>query len=95
MLNLYIKTHCPYSLRVLEANEVIKAPLQILDINVNPGVKSELLSKGGKTQVPYLEDTATGVSMYESIDIIDYLQQHYGNGQEVAVKQVGNVCPID
>ncbi len=95
MLNLYIKTHCPYSVRVLEANEVIKAPLQILDIYANPDLKPELLNKGGKTQVPYLEDTETGVSLYESIDIIEYLKTHYGNGEEVVIKNVGNVCPID
>lgn len=95
MLNLYIKTYCPYSVRVLEANTVIQAPLNILDMYVHPEFKAELLTKGGKTQAPYLEDTDTGVSMYESLDIIDYLKEHYGNGTEVIVKEVGNVCPID
>ncbi|MES2749300.1 MAG: glutathione S-transferase N-terminal domain-containing protein [Patescibacteria group bacterium] len=95
MLNLYIKTHCPYSIRVLEANAVIQAPLTILDMNVQPELKNELLEKGGKIQAPYLEDTDRGVSMYESIDIIEYLKEHYGNGEEVTVKNVGNVCPID
>jgi len=95
MLNLYIKTYCPYSIRVLEANEVIKAPLNLLDITINPDLKTELLAKGGDTQVPFLEDTERGVSMYESIDIIDYLDEHYGSGAEVTVKYVGNVCPID
>lgn len=95
MLNLYIKTHCPYSVRVLEANEVIQAPVQIQDIVINPVLRTELLEKGGKIQVPYLEDTERGVSMYESIDIIEYLREHYGNGKEVTIKNVGNVCPID
>lgn len=95
MLNLYIKTHCPYSIRVLEANEVIKAPLRILDTNLDHELKTELITKGGRTQVPYLEDTETGISMYESIDIIEYLKKYYGKGEEVVVKNVGNVCPID
>lgn len=95
MLNLYIRTHCPYSVRVLEANEVIKAPLHICDINVNPEFRAELISKGGMAQVPFLEDTERNVSLYESIDIIEYLKEHYGNGVAVAIKQVGNVCPID
>jgi glutathione S-transferase len=31
----------------------------------------------GKVQVPYLIDPNTGVAMYESQDILDYLDQHY------------------
>ena len=95
MLNLYIKTYCPYSVRVLEANTVIQAPLTIFDTYVFPELKNELVTKGGKKQVPFLEDTDREVSMYESLDIIDYLKAHYGNGTEVNVKVVGNVCPID
>lgn len=95
MLNLYIKTHCPYCLRVLEANKVIQAPLLVLDTDTVPEYKAELLAKGGKTQVPYLEDTDRGVSLFESLDIIEYLTEHYGNGAVVEVKNVGNVCPIE
>ncbi len=95
MLNLYIKTHCPYCLRVLDANTVIGAPLSVLDTSIHPQLKAELLEKGGKTQAPYLEDTDRGVSMYESLDIIEYLKEHYGNGGTVEIKNVGNVCPID
>ncbi len=29
--------------------------------------------RGGKAQFPYLVDPNTGVEMYESLDIIDYL----------------------
>lgn len=95
MLNLYVKTHCPYCIRVLEANEVIEAPLNVRDIYLDTSLKAELLAKGGKTQVPYLEDTDRQVSMYESLAIIEYLKENYGNGNEVVVKTVGNVCPID
>ena len=95
MLNLYIKTGCPYCVRVLEANKMIKAPLTILDTYVYSELKDELVTKGGKTQVPFLEDTDRGVSMYESLDIIDYLKEQYGNGTEVKVPHVANVCPID
>lgn len=95
MLNLYIKTGCPYCIRVVEANKKIDAPLQILNISENPTWRDELREKGGKTQAPYLEDTARGVSMYESLDIINYLKEHYGNGIEVNISPVANVCPID
>lgn len=95
MLNLYYKPGCPYSIRVLTANEKINAPLTLLNVFGNSGAMAELMEKGGKTQVPYLEDTDRGVSMYESNDIIAYLSEHYGNGEEVTVPEAGNVCPID
>ncbi len=95
MLNLYVKTGCPYCVRVLEANKEIQAPLTILNISEDPAQRAALLEKGGKTQAPYLEDTDRGVSMYESLDIIDYLSKEYGNGEKVATATVGNVCPID
>ncbi len=95
MLNLYIKTRCPYCDRVLEANATIKAPLNLLNVSDNRVLRDELMEKGGKTQAPYLEDTARGESMYDSLTIIDYLNEHYGNGAEVKISPVANVCPID
>ena len=95
MLNLYIKTGCPYCLRVLEANRTINALLQLLNISEDSSLRDELLQKGGKTQAPYLEDTDHGVSMYESLDIIQYLKNTYGNGKEITINEVANVCPID
>lgn len=95
MLNLYTKTFCPYSLRVLGANKSIGADLNILDISKNPALKEELISKGGKSQVPYLEDTDNDVSMYESLDIIDYLNNNFGGNKQLEIAEVGNVCPID
>ncbi len=95
MLNLYIKTGCPYCIRVIEANTTINAPLNLLNISEKSALRAELIEKGGKTQVPFLEDTDNGVLMYESLDIIEYLKKQFGNGAEVNVKSVGNVCPID
>ena len=95
MLILYSKPHCPYSTRVREANEVIKAPLVWKDVSTDPTLWAELIQKGGKRQVPYLEDTDKGVGLYESIDIIEYLRKHYGHNVPVVIKEVGNVCPID
>ena len=36
--------------------------------------REELIIRGGKPQVPYFIDTETGVEMYESEDIIEYIQ---------------------
>jgi glutathione S-transferase len=40
-------------------------------------VKEELKKLGGKTQVPYLVDPERNVKMYESDDIIAYVEEHY------------------
>jgi glutaredoxin 3 len=95
MLHLYYKPTCPYCQRVLGANEAIQAPLTLLNVSADPAVAAALVARGGKSQVPYLEDTDRNVAMYESLDIITYLTQHYGSGAPVTVPAVGNVCPIE
>lgn len=35
---------------------------------------------GGKTQFPYMIDPNTGVSMYESDDIVKHMFETYGSG---------------
>ena len=95
MLNLYYKPTCPYCQRVLAANETIQAPLILKDIKSSGEAMAELLEKGGRQQVPFLEDTERGTSMYESLDIIAYLAEHYADGQIPDTKNPGNVCPID
>jgi len=95
MLNLYYKPACPYCQRVLTANEEIGATLILLDVGADAALRAELIAKGGKKQVPFLEDVTRGVTLYESGDIIDYLAEHYGQGKEVAVPTVANVCPIE
>jgi len=49
--------------------------------------RTELASRGGKVQVPYLIDPNTGREMYESDDIIVYLAKEYGSGHRAAGKQ--------
>jgi glutathione S-transferase len=39
--------------------------------------RQELLDKTGTFQVPYIEDPNTGISMFESLDIIKYLEDTY------------------
>ncbi len=41
------------------------------------GRREKLLAQLGRIQVPYLEDPNTGTKMYESSQIIDYLEQEY------------------
>ena len=41
------------------------------------GRREKLLAQKGRVQVPYLEDPNTGVQLYESSTIIDYLESQY------------------
>jgi glutathione S-transferase len=41
------------------------------------GRREQLLARWGRVQLPYLEDPNTGAAMFESPDIIHYLEQHY------------------
>ncbi|MGB5548321.1 MAG: glutathione S-transferase N-terminal domain-containing protein [Polyangiales bacterium] len=43
--------------------------------------REKVKREGGRYQFPYLVDPNTGVDMYESADIVEYLFSEYGNGQ--------------
>lgn len=44
----------------------------------NENTYSELVEMGGQDMVPYLVDTRRETSLYESGDIVAYLERHYG-----------------
>jgi len=81
LLELYEFEACPYCRIVREALTELD-----LDALIRPCPKGgtrfvpDLIAKGGKRQVPYLVDPATGREMYESADIITYLYEMYGGG---------------
>jgi len=76
MLTLYVKTGCPFCAMVL--HKIDELELIIDEKNVaDPGVTDELIARGGKRQMPYLVDPERGVEMYESADIVEYLDTHY------------------
>lgn len=79
MLQLYDIENCPYCRLVREALTELD-----LDAEIYPCPKQgerfrpELVARGGKAQFPYLVDPNTGVEMYESLDIVEYLFGTYG-----------------
>jgi len=77
MLTLYLKPTCPYCQRVLAAAEDLGVKFNLKDISTDDAIAAELIEKGGKRQVPYLVDDEHDVAMYESSDIVEYLQQHH------------------
>ena len=95
MLTLFVRPGCSYCSRVLAANQTIGAPLTLRNIYEDAAAKADLIAKGGKTQVPFLDDAERGVLLYESVDIINHRRPYYGSGARPVVSQVGNVCPIE
>lgn len=76
MLKLFIKTGCPYCKAVLQ--KLHSDNIQFAELNIADEVNAdEVVRQGGKAQVPFLVDATTGISMYESALIIDYLDRTY------------------
>jgi glutaredoxin 3 len=77
MLTLYVKTGCPWCARVLQKLEELQLTPEFKNI-ADEGAADELIARGGKRQVPYLVDAENGTEMYESADIVAYLEKKYG-----------------
>lgn len=78
-LKLYDIESCPYCRIVREALTELD-----LDVDIYPCPKrgerfrNSVIEKGGKAQFPFLIDDNTGIELYESMDIIQYLFETYG-----------------
>lgn len=77
MLKLYYKPSCGYCQRVLSATDGMRIELALHDVSNDETAASELTALGGKMQVPFLVDEEHHVSMYESEDIVAYLERTY------------------
>ena len=80
MLKLYVKTNCPYCAVVLHKLDELGTPFE--ELNISEPAHRETVLEGGKMMVPYLIDEERGVDMYESADIVDYLDEHYAGKAE-------------
>ncbi|REJ76609.1 MAG: glutaredoxin [Acidobacteria bacterium] len=77
MIQLYYDPRCPFCqhvLQYLEDNEIPFEP-KIISLSADSPTKRELVRLGGKAQVPFLVDPENGVEMYESGDIVAYLER--------------------
>lgn len=74
-LVLYKFNSCPYCQRVMPTLKALNIPIQFKDIHQDKQARQELLDIGGKKQVPCL--FIDGKPLYESLDIIQYLEDNY------------------
>ncbi len=72
-LELFKMDSCPYCRRVMAAIEG-RTDVELCDINENEAFRQRLIAEGGKQQVPCL--FIDGQPMYESADIIAWLNAH-------------------
>ena len=72
MFDLYELERCPYCQKVMDFMD--KNNIEYVKHDVNDlREESVLIRLGGKRQVPFLYDKNSGLKMYESADIIEYL----------------------
>lgn len=80
MIELYTKTGCPYCAKVLKVLAAYQISFEEKNVS-DPSYENELIALGGKRQMPFLVDGE--VRMYESDDIVTYLEEHYrGEGTD-------------
>jgi len=78
-LQLYDIENCPYCRLVREALTELDLDAEIYPCPAEgERFRPEVVTLGGKAQFPYLVDPNTGVQMYESLDIVGYLFEQYG-----------------
>lgn len=83
MLELYQAEGCGYSEMVREKltdlglSYIIHNPRTARGETRNDQTHEQLMRLGGDDQIPFLVDQQRGVTMYESDDIIEYLEEYY------------------
>jgi glutathione S-transferase len=80
-VEIYEFEGCPFCRKVREMVSVLDLDVLFYPCPQNgPTFRRKVLEMGGKKQFPYMVDPNTGVTMYESDEIIKYLADKYGDG---------------
>lgn len=82
LLELYDFEACPYCRKVREVLSELDLDYRVRPVAQGSARRADLVRRGGKMQVPYLVDPNTGTELYESDDIIRYLNTTYGDGEQ-------------
>jgi glutathione S-transferase len=77
-LELFNMEGSPYCRKVREALSALDLEHLVRNVPKGSPARADLAQRGGKVQVPYLVDPNTAVAMYESDDIVAYLEAEYG-----------------
>tara|TARA_B100000614_G_C14313091_1_gene397115 strand:- start:40 stop:408 length:369 start_codon:yes stop_codon:yes gene_type:complete len=76
---LYQMHRCPFCVKTRRAIHCLGLNIKTKDVKRNPNDKEDLIRFGGHYKVPCLAIEENGITkwMYESNDIIEYLQQRF------------------
>jgi glutaredoxin len=79
-MRLYQFYACPFCIKTRRVIHRLNLPIETRNVNEGSPYRDELAQGGGQIQVPclYLREDGKDVWMYESSDIIDYLQNRFG-----------------
>ncbi|CAB3846326.1 MULTISPECIES: glutaredoxin family protein [Achromobacter] len=80
-LSLYQFQACPFCVKTRRAMHRLNVPVTLHDAKNDPQAREQLLAGGGKIKVPCLriEDADGTRWMYESSEIIKYLDQRFAS----------------
>lgn len=78
MLELWSFEASPFCRIVREALCTLEIPYVLHNVAKGSPSRDAFVARTGKMQVPYLLDPNTGVEMFESADIVAYLDETYG-----------------
>ena len=73
MFDLYILESCPYCRKVMDFLDKNNITCNKKNISDKEN-REQLIRLGGYEQVPFLHDSALNINMYESDDIIKYIE---------------------
>jgi len=76
-LTLWAYEASPFCVLVREALTELEVPHLLKSVARGSPKRQELFAQTGLFQAPYLEDPNTGKSMFESAEILEYLQNQY------------------
>lgn len=80
-LSLYQFHACPFCVKTRRAMHRLNVPVALHDVKRDPQAHAQLLAGGGRVKVPCLRIEEAGGTrwMYESSDIIAYLEQRFAS----------------
>jgi len=81
-LTLYHRPTCPFCMKVFIALRRLDVPVERRNITADADARHELLAEGGRRMVPCLriDEPPNTRWLYESDDIVDYLEKRFGAG---------------
>nr|ABK25937.1 unknown [Picea sitchensis] len=89
-IEIYEFESCPFCRKVREIVSILNLDVLYYPCPRNgPNFRPKAVQLGGKQQFPYMVDSNTGISMYESDDIINYLVGKYGDGNVPLMLSLG------